>query len=424
MKKIKRINFSFSKFFDNNKFVKVFAVLVAAISWVIVSWTVSPSAERTVADVPISFDLQDTTPGSYGLSIIDGESQTVDIRVQGKSYKLGNLTPDDFVAIPNLTPVTKPGSYNLDIEVRKINTRDNDYKVADVYTKKVIVDFDYIREKTFDVFAIAENITAQEGYVKEAVIANPNKVTLKGPQSEIDKISKCVVETDEKEAVSEMIVLDGVLEFYDENNVKLKLDHVTYPEQTFDISVQIYKHKVVPFTVNFVNVPPGLDESLLEYKLSEDTMELSGPKDVIDNIQDISLGEIDFRKINISSVFAKDVNIPAGVLNVNNTNLVTVSIIPDNLDKKQLSVKNIIAVNTPTNYNVKVVTTIIKNVTMVGNDLDIESLSANDLIARVDLQAVDLSEGRQRVPVTIYATGNKFVWAIKEYMVLVDATKK
>ncbi|MFZ2540043.1 MAG: CdaR family protein [Oscillospiraceae bacterium] len=419
-----KIKFSFSKLLDNDKFVRLLAVFVAIISWFIVSWTIDPTAIITINDIPIVFDLTATTPESYDLSVIEGIGQTVDIKVEGKNYKIGNLTAEDFIAIPTLSSVTKPGEYTLDIEVKKVNARDDDYNVIPSYSSKVKAYFDYVREATFNLEATAENITAEEGYVKEIVLSSPNKLTLKGPQLEINKIGKCVVETDSSQVASDILVLDGKLVFYDHENAKIKLKNITYQQQNFEVTVQIYKHKTVPFTVNFINSPPGLDQGLLQYTFSEDTIEISGPKETIDNIDQITLGEIDFRKVNIGSVFALDVNLPAGIVNVNSTNLVTVSVNSIDLDKTQLSITNIIPMNIPAAYNVKVTTKVINNVKMVGNTVDIDTLSSNDLIARVDLQSIELSDGSQRVPVTIYSTGNKFVWAVGEYTVLVNATKR
>ncbi len=419
-----KINFSFSKFLDNDKVVRLLAVFVAIISWFIVSYTIDSNAIIAINDVPIVFDLTGTAPESYGLSVVEGIGQTVDIKVEGKNYKIGNLTAEDFIAIPTLSSVTKPGDYTLDIEVKKVNARDSDYNVVPSYSSKIKAYFDYVREVTFNLTATADNITAEEGYVKEIVLASPNKLTLKGPQSEIDKIAKCVVETNSTQVASDILVLDGKLVFYDHDNVKIKLQNVTYQQQKFEVTVQIYKHKSVPLTVNFINAPPGLDQGRLEYTFSEDTIEISGPKETVDNIEKITLGEIDFRKINSGSVFPLDVNLPAGVVNVNNTNTVTVSINSTNLNKTQLSITNIIPMNVPAAYNVKVTTKVINSVKIVGDTMDIDSLSTNDLIARVDLQSVELSDGSQRVPVTIYSTGNKFVWAVGEYTVLVNATKK
>ena len=419
-----KINFSFSKLLDNDKFVRLLAVFVAVIAWFVVSWTIDPTAEVTISNIPVIFDLEGTTAESYGLNVIEGDEQTVDIKVTGKIYKIGNLTADDFIATPKLSSVTKPGEYTLSVEVAKINLQETDYEVVPSYSLKVDAYFDYVSEISFDITARAENVTAEEGFVKEAVLSDTNKITLKGPQSELDKISKCVVETDSDIVINDMHVLEGELVFYDQDNNILELEHVTYQQQKFEITIQIYKHKVVPFTVSFINVPEGLDLSRLDYYLSEDAIEISGPKDTVDSINEISLGEIDFRKANIGAMFAQDVTLPAGVVNVNNTNLVTVTIDPTELAKIQLSVKNISPINLPAEYDVTVTTEVISNINIVGHEEDISNLSSNDLIARVDFQSVELSDGQQRVPVTIYATGNKFVWSVGEYTVLVNATKK
>ena len=58
---------------------------------------------------------------------------------------------------------------------------------------------------------------------------------------------------------------------------------------------------------------------------------------------------------------------------------------------------------------------------LCGNAEDIELLSANDLIARVDL--TDIDESTLRVRASIWVTGNKFAWAVGEYYVYIEASQ-
>lgn len=421
----KKINFSFSKLLDNKRVVQVLSVLIAIITWFVVVITDSTDSTDIFRNVPINFSLTGTTPESYGLSLIEGDGQTIDVKVEGNKYRLGGLTADDFVVTPILTVVTKPGEYNLILDVRKSNLRDDNFNIIS-YPTNTTATFDYIVEETMPVTAAADNLKAAEGFLKETVLASPDKVILKGPQTEIAKIKKAVVESDMDKVSDSSMILDGKLIFYDENSNKLQLKHTTYTPQEYELNVQIYKHAEIPTEVTFVNVPQGLDSAKLAYTLSHGSLEVAGPKETVEDLAAINLGEIDFRKINIGSNFTMDVSLPAGLVNVNNINTVTVSVISENLDKKQLSVDkdNFSKRNEPTGYTVKIDTSSINDVRLVGDKDDIESISAKDLIAVIDLQGIDLSSGKARVPAQIYCTGNKFVWAVGEYNVMVTAVQK
>lgn len=420
-----KLNFSFSKLLDNNKFVKVFSVFIAIITWGIVTSTVDTNTDTVINNVPIDFDIQATTPEAYGLSVIESSKDTIDIRVEGKRYKIGTLKETDFIVEPILTSVTKSGEYEVKLDVRKANTSDTDYNIVSYSSDTVKITFDTVKEKTFILSGLAENVQAAEGYVKEEIITSPETITLSGPQYEIDKIVKCVIESKKKEeAATETLVLEGNLIFYDKDNNVLNLEHIIYYNTKFEITIPIYKNKVVPVLVNFINVPSNVDVDRLSYTLSEDTIQILGPTTLIDSIESIDIGEIDFRKISVGSSFDLEVKLPSNIINVDGIETIKFTVNSDSLSKKSLSIKNIICKNIPSQYNISVQTKSINNVTVVGDITDIKNISSDDLIAIVDLQNIQIADGTSRVTVSVYATGNKFVWAVGEYSVIINASKK
>lgn len=418
-------NFSLTKLLDNSKFVKVISVIFGITVWLIVATTVNVDASISIRGVNINLDLAGTTPGSYGLSIIEGMGQTVDISVSGQKYDIGSLGQSDFVAVPAYNTVTTPGTYTLPIEIMPSGeTTIAQDIVATPYTQNVTLTFDYIVEKNFSVTATANNIKTAEGYIKEDIIASPETISLKGPQTEIEKIERVVLESNGPEIeVDDSIIIDGTLVCYDSSGNIVTLKNTTYPETNLEISIQVYKYSIVPLTVSFINVPTGLDSSQLDYSMSESEIEIAGPKNVIDKITSINVGDIDFRKANIYASFDMRLEMPAGVTNASGLDYVAVFIESNNLDTKTLSISNFSIKNEPSNYDVSLVTQTIADVVLVGNSDDIAELTSTDLVATVDLQGTDLSSGRARVTVQIYCTGNKFVWAVGEYSAVVNAVE-
>lgn len=154
-------------------------------------------------------------------------------------------------------------------------------------------------------------------------------------------------------------------------------------------------------------------------------IEISGPKDIIDSYSEVALDPIDFRSLDIGSVFTRDVNLYAGLVNVSKIDSVTISFNSDNLESKTFTTKNIILKNKPANYEIEIVSTTVQGIKIIGEKTDLEKMSANDLIATVDFSTFDLAEGNSIVPVSITTTGNKFAWAVgDEYNVIINSKKK
>lgn len=418
------MKFSFLKMLENDAIAKILSVVIAVFSWFVVVTNADQNSTAMIYDIPINFDLSGSTAEAYGLSLVEGQGQTVDIKVEGLKYKINNLTADNFMATPILTSITKPGEYNLVIDISKDNLLDDDYEIIS-YGSIASATFDFIVEETFELMVVADNIRVEGGYVREATIATPNSITITGPESDISQIKSAVVQNNVERTINDTIVLDGNIAFYGNNGEELKLTKISYPNRNYEITIQVYKYLSLPVQVNFVNIPQNVNISNLSYNFSNNTIEVVGPKDVIDGMSFLSLGEIDFRRIGVDSYFDMAVKLPTGVSSVGNIDSIRVFIQSLDFDEKMLNVTNFSKKNEPSDYYVEITTSALNNVTFVGFSGDIEEVSASDFIAVVDLQGVDLSSGKALAPVSIYCMeNNTFVWAIGEHEAMVSATPK
>lgn len=427
MKNILKTELHFSRLLNNNNFVKIISIFIGVVIWLVVVINFDGNGDVVISNIPVVIDPANSTLKAYDLSVIDGNDQKISASITGKLYKLGNLTEEDFIAVPTLSTVTRPGEHEVQVVVKKANERDLDYEVVPT-TNTVKVKFDRLKSQDIPLKASAENITAPVGFIREEPFANVETVTVNGPESEIEKIANCVVKTSETAVVSETSVFDGELMFYDVNNSVVELEYVTYEQQEYEVTVPINKLKTVKLVFNYVNIPQGinLEETPLKTEMSQDTIQIAGPSKVIDTIEEISLGEIDFRKIDIGHIAELQVNMPAGVINVDNVTSVMIDFTPNDLSPEQFTIQKdkILLRNIPVGYEVKLASNSIYNVKMVGAQKDIEDLEASEIVAFVDFSGKEIAEGSSRVPVQIYVLGNKFAWAVGEYRVAINATKK
>lgn len=418
------MKFSFYRLLENDAIAKIFSVITAVLTWFIVVINADQISTAMIYDIPINFELSGSTAEAYGLSLVEGQGQTVDIKIEGSKYKIGSLTADDFSATPILTSITKPGEYNLVIDIVKNNILDDDYEIIS-YGSIASATFDFIIEETFELTVVADNIRVESGYVREATIATPNSITVTGPESDIKQIKRAVVQNNVERTINDTIILDGSIAFYGNSGEELKLTKISYPNRNYEITIQVYKYLSLPVQVNFVNVPQNVNISNLSYSFSSPTIEVVGPKEAIEGMSFLSLGEIDFRKIGVDTLFDMDVRLPTGVTSVGNIDSIRVFIQNFDFDDKILNVTNFSKKNEPTDYGVEITTAALNNVTFVGFTDDIAEVSASDFIAVVDLQGVDLSSGNALAPVSIYCMeNNTFVWAIGEHEAMVSAVPK
>ena len=415
-------NFAFSKLLDNKKFLIALSIIIAVIAWFTVATTFDPYQERVITDVPITLNLAGTTAEAQQLSVIEGADATINVKIQGKRYLIADVTADDFIVTPNLTSVTAPGQYEVSLSVQTKDPNESDFSIQD-YTQTVKLRFDHVKSVSFDLEAKADFVTAKEGYIKETPTATPSSVIITGAQTEIEQIAKCVVEYNKSAVLSSTLTAEGELVLYDASGEKLDLNYVSFSETSFQITVPIYLEKEFPIELSFINTN-GIDTSKFSYTLSAETVHLAGPEEIINKREKVTIGPLDLTKLDIGTVFTFPLDLDAGEIDIDNVGEVTVEIDSSNFEKSTMQIlsDNIVLKNIPADLDVTLHSTSINNIKMVGDKSDIESLTSSELFASVDL--TNIEEGTSRVRVSIYATGNKFVWAVGEYYVTVKSEKK
>lgn len=413
MKKI-----DFENIFSNNRFLKVFSLLIAVIAWFVVATVIDPVAPKIIHNVPITIHTTGNTLEANGLSPLDGADQKIDIHVKGKSYKVGLLKPEDFKVTVDLSAVTAPGEYTLEVKVEKADISDQDYEIQYPKPNTVKITFDRLVKKTFELEASVTNVTAPEGKIVEQPVASPNELVVQGPEGEISQIAKCVVENNDKITIKDSSPIEGKLVFYDANEKALDLKHISYKQTAFKITIPLYNKASLPLTFDYVNIPEGFDVSQMQYDIQPTSkLNVGIPVDAASSIDKITLGQIDFRKIDVGSVFKFDVSLLAGYINIDDVKTATITFQSAGMDSIYLPVGVITTKNVPAGYQVELVSQRIADVKLVGKSEVLSALTSADLVATVDLSSVKVTEGEQNLPVNISMVSGQQAWAVGQYFV-------
>lgn len=105
--------------------LRILAVVIAIIIWVVLSITQYPTTTIQIANVPVVFALDGTKANDKSLSPINlPNNLTVNVEIKGMKYEIGGYTEKDLIATVNLDPVTNEGTYSLDINVESTHSSD------------------------------------------------------------------------------------------------------------------------------------------------------------------------------------------------------------------------------------------------------------------------------------------------------------
>lgn len=409
-------DFSLRKILNNKKVVMAISIFLAFIFWLGIKMGETPTIDRTISKIPFTLETEGTVVGELGLDEISGiTQQTVTVKLSGPAYILNQLTENDISVSASLSEVTKPGEYQLTLSANK-KSFGSEYTIVSVTPSVITAKFDYIDTKQFTVTPKITGVTAVTGLEKgEPVVADvgSDTITIKGPRTEIQKISSVVASASANEVLSETKTYDGTIILYDENSNELNRDNYTISATTVKISQPILKSKTVPIKATFLNVPAAYTSSPIDSTLSVTEVNIAGPAETIDTITAVELSPIDFNEISKSkNSFDVTLILPNGVKTVDKIEKVNVKINTNGFAEKSFTVSKIVTTGNTLNFTVSLKSSV-KNVKMCGPSNAIYSLKADDLYAVVDL--TDKNGGDYIVTVTVKSDKYPNIWQVGTY---------
>ncbi len=425
MKKFSWKKTSFQELFDNNVFVRIFAVVVAIVAWFAVSISQTPERNRTIVNVPVSINYEGSIPQTLGLQRIGDTEFTVTVYVTGKNSKVQKLTADDFIATVSLNNVNQAKEYTLPIEVTK-KTEDADYRINSWSNTELTLTFDKIVTKQLTLEISTPKLSAADGYILEKPYADTENFTVSGPQNVVNRIDRCVMVLDNEGELTDSLTVTGTPTLLDKNGAAVTSEYLSVEPGDVEVTVPVYRTKKLTLEPQFVNVPKGFPLDKLRYTLSQNAIMVAAANDIVDNQDSVILGPIDFRTVDIGKEMTLDVTLPAGFLNTENVTSVTITFPTYGLTSKTFSVprNNFVFENMPSGFEAELTINQLENVKIVGDSTVLNSMTSDDLVASIDLSQVTAKKGQYTVPVRVYSQNRVLAWAVGEYTTVITLREK
>lgn len=406
--------------FDNRTFLIVVSLVMAFLAWLFVSMDSHDTKGKTIEGVTIDMQDVDESINKLGLSMISTEQPKVSVKVEGVIYDIGNLKASDIVVYPDISKVTTAGVHTVTLR-GEIRDGNKNITVQEISPSSVQIKFDSLQTKTLNIKAQLSGYSAPvEDYLIRDVSVTPINVEITGPAEDISRVSQCVVQKDINEELTSTYNETLPLKFLDADGNELDLKYITSNVTEARVTIPILKKKVVPVSLDYLNVPDGFPVNRLNFNISNEKIEVAGPTEVIDKYKEIPLGQIDIKSLDIGEVESFEVKLPTGFVNTQNIQNVLVQFDSEGMVKKGFNVENIVIQNVPLNYHAQATTSEINNVQIVGPKEIVDSLLAGDIVATVDLnESSSITSGQIELPVKISVPKKGLVWAVGDYKAIV-----
>jgi YbbR domain-containing protein len=430
--------FRMTRLFENRIFLMVFSIVCAVILWFVININYGQEETRTIADVPINFDTT-ALKERYNLNLIEISSPTsirdgkLNVSITAKRGVLNRITADDFTVTALTGGVTDAGLDFITLKYEKRRTiLDFEFSAGNIST--IYVRFDRIKSKEFDISSTTIDGTIKPigDYVVGQPYSNIDNLILTGPEADIDRIDKVVVQATANETISETTTYQGVLIYYDKYGKIVSSEYITHDfAEPISVTIPVTLSKKLKLKVDLQNVTDYYKEKMLPYKISPETVTVEGlPKSmesVFGSSDEYVVSTIDF------STLTKEKNVIKVPLTFTNgikeaTEKVTeISISFDfsGIDAKTLSISTVGAVtfiNGNSKQNAKVTAETINNVLVYGPAAKLKALNENDFVIVIDIGDRESFTGNYMATASIAlkSADNKMCWVVGKYEVQVN----
>ncbi|MBQ7500503.1 MAG: hypothetical protein IJT91_06380 [Clostridia bacterium] len=257
----------------------IFSFIAALALWIYVSSIENPSSEAEFSEIPITF-----TENEHGLSIISGTNPTLTVTVRGKKSVTSAMTAASFSAIADISDIKDTGTHTVRVTV----TTPEDVTIIKE-KDKLEVFLDKKITKEIDIDVRPRNYVPNEGYkiyFDDRIKKSPEKITVTGPESELNKIVEALVTLPFDDGISDNKTITAYnMEF---SLIDSEENMITSPYITTDVSdvtltIPVYQTKTIKTNVEFSDTKFNRNNAVVS--VSPEYLKIEG---VVEDIKNIS----------------------------------------------------------------------------------------------------------------------------------------
>ncbi len=418
MDKIKNFlnSFQLKKLLNNKRFTVTFSIFLSVIIWLVIVTNENPIIPRSIPNMSVNVNLENTFALENGMSIIgDISNQKFTVVVRGASYIVSSLKSEDLNVYASAASVDAPGEYNLDVAVSK-NSTIGDFEILSVTPATVKISFDYIDTEEFTIKPKAEGVTAKEGLIAEnGVVSGTEKdtLTISGPRTIMNKIDSVVALTKVNKTLDVSETFDADIILYDADGNEISPENLTLSTKKVKVTVPISKTKTVPVIVDFSNLPDNFNKNSISYSLNYPEVTIIGKPEMVEKTINITLSGIDIRNLTpTTNSFDVSAKLPEGIRLVDNIEFFTVKLNVESYDQKIIDVSEIQYVGLDKGLTTDTILQI-KNVKICGPKSAVRKINSHNVYAEINL--TDKTAGQHSVEAVIKFKDINNIWAIGTY---------
>jgi YbbR domain-containing protein len=360
--------------------VKIICVLLSFGLWLYVSNVENPLRTYELKNIPVELINEDSLTNSK-FAIANKQQFTVDLKLEGPSSEVVKVKTEDFKIIADMsTYALKNGENTIPVQIisypENINIKNNGFLGIKVNLEELV-------QKEFTIKSKVKVNYKENIYEKEQTIS-PQKVTVTGGKSSIERISEAILNGEEKD-IDKNKESEYDIKFVDSSGAEV--NDIEPDSKTAKLSIAVINGKVIPINLKTAGtVPQGF---VLEgYELSKNNINILGSSQNLNKIESIDTEVVDMSSLQGDSEVDVKLNLPEGISVQSGENTIKVKF---KVTKEESTTKNLVCNVQYKNLNEAFSldssnSTI--NVTLTGTQAELDKINSQNINVILDLANV------------------------------------
>lgn len=360
--------------------IKLLCVVLSFALWFYVSNIENPNRTSDISNVPVQIENAEVLQGN-NMVLSPDQNFTVTLSLEGPANEIYKLSKDNFSLKIDLSSYAlKIGDNNIPAEL--VNYPQG-ITIKNTGNLTVKVKVEKLEQKEVNVVSKVK-INFENGFSESSTSVNPQKVTVSGPASVIDKVESAAL-TGEVDSISSDFEQNFELKPIDKEGTEII--GATLSKSTALLSTKVAKEKEVPVNLKYTGtLKAGL--SIDSTELSSKTITISASPDIIDKIQSVDTEPLNLDNINDSGSYNLKLNIPDGVKTSNSDANVTAKVTIKNSEVVNKTIDSVPIQYNDTNASLQYDEVPNASITISGTQDNIANLTASNINITASLKDI------------------------------------
>ena len=410
--------------FKSKLFSVAVSVVVALCLYAYVITFVSAEREETFYDIPVSYQGE-ALLSDRRLMVTSEAKPTVTLTLYGKRSELRKLNVENITILADLSKIGEPGTHSIDYTIiYPGDIPNNAFSVMSQYPTmvKIAVERRITKEVPVQIRYVGG---VPENYIldQESMLLDRPSITVSGPASVTDQISKAIVNVD---------LTDRTVSFVESYRYTLcdaagnPVDAKMVETNAAEVSVTLYIDRIleIPLAVTVID-GGGATEKTSEILIEPLTIQVAGSESQLEQLGDkLILGEVNLADLKGDTVLRLPINLPEDLDNLSGKTEAVVSVKFPALNTRNFTVSsaNFEALNVPEGMEVVFITSEIV-ITVRGPKALVAKMTPADILISVDYAGKPLGSTDEKATVTM-GEGFTEAGAIGNYRIFATIVEK